>query len=187
MIEVAMGCGGPNRPTARRRTEHPSISEGRVMVATRTQRPAPPVDHEAAPPVVERLRSRPVVTASDPIARLVHRTPVMVFLDTTLRGCARVMTEESIGVVLVDGPHGPVGVLSERDIVAAVSDGAGVDFHRARDYMTPDVDTVPETATIGETAQEMLRNEIRHVAVSRGERTVGVVSIRDILAVLSED
>jgi CBS domain-containing protein len=157
------------------------------MVATRTQRKAPAVEHEAAPPVVERPRPRPVVTASDPIARLVHRAPVIVFLDTTLRACARVMAEESIGVVLVDGPHGPVGVLSERDVVTAVSDGAGVDFHRARDYMTADVDTVPETATIAEAAREMLRNEIRHVAVSRGGRTVGIVSMREVLAVLSGD
>ena len=156
------------------------------MVATGTQRKAPAVEHDAVPPGVERPRPRPAVTASAPIARLVHRAPVIVFLDTTLRACAKVMAEESIGVVLVDGPHGPVGVLSERDIVAAVAGGAGVDFHRARDYMTADVDSVPETATIADAAREMLRNEIRHMAVTRGERTVGIVSMRDVLAVLSE-
>jgi CBS domain-containing protein len=152
------------------------------MAATRQQK-APSVEQGGGPPVSDPRR---VVTASDPVARLVHRAPVTVFLDTPLRVCARVMTEESIGVVLVDGPHGPIGVLSERDIVAAVSDGAGVDAHRARDYMTPDVDTVPDTATIAQTAREMLRNEIRHVAVIRGDRTVGIVSIREVLAVLSE-
>jgi CBS domain-containing protein len=187
MVEVAVGSR-PNRSTARRPAGRLSIDvEAGIMAATRTQRTAPTVEHGAVSPVPERHRPERAVTASDPVARLIHRAPVTVFLDTTLRGCARVMTEESIGIVLVDGPHGPVGVLSERDVVAAVSDGAGVDFHRARDYMTPDVDTVPETATIGATAKEMLRNEIRHVAVSRGDRTVGIVSIRDILAVLSED
>ena len=157
------------------------------MAATRTKRNAPAVEHDAAPLGVEPSGPGKAVTASDPITRLLHRGPVIVFLDTTLRACAQVMAEESIGVVLVDGPHGPAGVLSERDIVAAVSDGAGVDFHRARDYMTADVDSVVETATIAEAAREMVRNEIRHVAVSRGERTVGIVSMRDILAVLSEE
>lgn len=124
-------------------------------------------------------------TEDDPVLRLVHRPPVSVFLDTTLRACARVMAEESIGAVLVEGSHGPAGILSERDIVGAVAGGAGVDFHRARDFMTADVDTLPETATIGEAVTEMLRNEIRHLAVARGDRTVGLISIRDVLAALA--
>lgn len=51
--------------------------------------------------------------------------------------------------------------------------------------MTADVDTVPETATIGEAMAEMLRNEIRHLAVSRGDRTNGLISIRDLLGALA--
>jgi len=121
----------------------------------------------------------------DPVIRLVHRAPVTVHLDTTLRACARVMAEESIGALLVMAGARPAGVLSERDIVAAVAGGAGVDFHRARDFMTADIDVVPETATIAGAAREMLRNEIRHLAVARGERTVGFISMRDVLAVLA--
>jgi CBS domain-containing protein len=110
-----------------------------------------------------------------------------VFLDTTLRVCARVMAEEGIGAVLVLGSHGPAGILSERDIVAAVAGSAGVDFHRARDFMTADVDAVPATATIGEASREMLRNEIRHLAVTREGRTIGLISIRDVLGALAAD
>src|ERR1044072_3051264 len=102
--------------------------------------------------------TQPHLTQGDAVVRLVHRAPVTVFLDTPLRVCARVMEEESIGAVLVVSGHETVGMLSERAIVAAVANGAGVDFHRARDYMTADVDTMPETATIGEAMAEMLRN-----------------------------
>jgi len=130
-------------------------------------------------------RAHTTLKPSDSVMRLVHRAPVTVFLDTTLRECAQVMAEESIGAVLVKGNHGPAGILSERDIVAAVAGGAGVDFHRARDFMTADVDTVPETASIAHAAQEMLRNEIRHLAVSHGERAVGLISMRDVLQVLA--
>jgi signal-transduction protein with cAMP-binding, CBS, and nucleotidyltransferase domain len=130
-------------------------------------------------------RARRMLTAADPVMRIVDRTPVSVYLDTTLRACAQLMEEESIGAVLVTSSHHTVGVLSERDIVAAVAAGAGVDFHRARDFMTADVDALDERATIGEAVREMLRNEIRHVAVTREGRTVGLVSIRDVLAVLA--
>jgi CBS domain-containing protein len=132
-----------------------------------------------------KAQTQAQLTEKDAVVRLVQRAPVAVFLDTTLRACARVMEEESIGAVLVVSGHDTVGILSERDIVAAVAGGAGVDFHRARDYMTADVDTVPETATIGEAMAEMLRNEIRHLAVSREDRTIGLISIRDVLGALA--
>ena len=129
--------------------------------------------------------TQPHLTQHDTVVRLVHRAPVTVFLDTTLRACARVMEEESIGAVLVVAGHETVGILSERDIVAAVAGGAGLDSHLARDFMTADVDTMPETATIGEAMAEMLRNEIRHLAVSREDRTIGLISIRDVAGALA--
>ncbi len=125
------------------------------------------------------------LAGSDPVQRLLHRRAVDVLLDTTLRACARVMTDEAIGAVLVRGPHGPVGDLSERDIVAALAEGADADRERARDYMTADIDGVPDRTTIADAGREMLRNEIRHLAVTRDGTTVGLISSRDVLAVLA--
>ena len=125
------------------------------------------------------------LTAADPVMRLVPRGPVWVHLDTTLRACARVMAEESIGAVLVRARHDPAGVLSERDIIAAVAGGAGLDSHSARDFMTADVDTVDEMTPIGAAVKEMLHNEIRHLVVVRDGHTVGLISMRDLLAVLA--
>ncbi|MGH9009390.1 MAG: CBS domain-containing protein, partial [Acidimicrobiia bacterium] len=81
----------------------------------------------------------------------------------------------------------PAGVLSERDIVAALAEGADADVERARDFMTADVEAVPESATIADASRLMLRDEIRHLAVTRGEQTVGLVSMRDVLAVPAGD
>src|SRR5699024_4889287 len=104
---------------------------------------------------------------ADSIMRLVHRRPVHVVLDMTLRECAQVMAEESIGAVLVRAPHGPAGVLTERDIVAALAEGADADSDRARDFMTADIDGVSELTTIAEAGRRMLSNETRHLAVLR--------------------
>ena len=125
------------------------------------------------------------LAGSEPILHLLHRRPVHVLLDTTLRGCAKVMAEESIGAVLVRGPHGPAGVLTERDVVAALAEGADADEARSQDFMTADVDAVPEMTTIAEAGRRMLRNEVRHLAVTRDGKTVGVISSRDVLAVLA--
>ena len=131
------------------------------------------------------VRTPTILTAPDPVMRLVHRARVWVYVDTTLRACARVMNEESIGAVLVKGSGDLSGILSERDIVAAAANGAGLDGNFARDFMTADVDTVDEMTPIGDAVREMLRNEIRHLAVKRAERTAGLISMRDLLAVLA--
>jgi CBS domain-containing protein len=132
-----------------------------------------------------KMTGAKTLNGSDPIMRLPHRQPVHVDLDTTLRACAKVMADESIGAVLVRGPHGPAGVLTERDIAAALAEGALADRDRARDFMTADIDGVPELTSIAEAAREMLRNEIRHLAVTRDGKTVGIISSRDVLAVLA--
>jgi CBS domain-containing protein len=128
---------------------------------------------------------RAAVTGEDHVVKLIARTPVFVSLDATLREAAELLTEESIGAVLVHAPHGPAGLLSERDIVAALAEGADPDRDRARDFMTPDIASVSSSATILEARERMLENEIRHLVVVKGETTIGLVSMRDVLAALS--
>lgn len=53
--------------------------------------------------------------------------------------------------------------------------------------MTPDLASAASTETILSAAHLMLANEIRHLAVTVGSATVGVVSIRDVLAALADD
>jgi CBS domain-containing protein len=122
----------------------------------------------------------------DPILRLVARTPVYVFLDDTLRTLAETMAEESIGIVLIRGPHGPAGIVSERDVVLALAAGSDPDRDRARDVMTPDLASVSSAETVLAVANVMLANEIRHLVVTSPSATIGVVSIRDVLAVLAD-
>lgn len=123
-------------------------------------------------------------TGQHPVMKLIARTPVFVALDATLREAARLLTEESIGALLVYSPHGPAGVLSERDIVAALAEGADPGRDLVRDYMTPDIESVPATATIAEAEQHMLANEIRHLVVTQDGKTLGLISMRDVLAAM---
>jgi CBS domain-containing protein len=134
-------------------------------------------------PAARRLEVGPL----DPVLRLVARTPVYVFLDATLRTLAETMAEESIGVVLVRGPHGPVGIVSERDVVLALAGGSDPDRDRARNVMTPDLASVSSTETVLGAANVMLSHEFRHLVVTSPSATVGVVSIRDVLAVLADN
>jgi CBS domain-containing protein len=122
----------------------------------------------------------------DPSAALVRRGAVYVWPDTTLREIAETLERESIGLVLVRREGGVAGVVSERDLVRAIAEGADLDGDRAADLMTYDITFVDAEDPIQRVAELMLEGEVRHVAVHDGDNKSGVISMRDLLPVLLE-
>jgi CBS domain-containing protein len=123
------------------------------------------------------------LTPSDPVERLLTGPPVAVHADDTLLRVAETIVEDSIGAVVVRGAAGPAGVVSERDIVAAVVDGVDLEADRAGDVMTMDLVTIGADQPISAAAETMISGAIRHLPVVSDGVLVGVVSIRDVLAV----
>jgi CBS domain-containing protein len=125
--------------------------------------------------------------AEETVRMLVHRPAVEVALRDTLRAVARTLTEESVGVAVVTAAPGAArgnraaGLVSERDVVAALADGADPDETWAEDVMTEDLASTTLDESVPAAARRMLANEIRHLPVIDGEEIVGVVSIRDTL------
>ena len=125
-----------------------------------------------------------MVTGNDPIRWLLGRDVLTAHTSDTIRDAARTLTEERVGVLVVLGADGPAGIVSERDLVRGVAEGADPDAERVADVMTDLVLTVEPTEPISAVAATMLANEIRHVVVVEGGRVEGIASIRDIVAVL---
>ena len=137
-------------------------------------------DGSAAAPV-----GTPTVPApTDPVRLVMARRLVGVESDVSVREIARELYECEIGVVLVDNPGGATGLVSERDVVAAVADGDDLDDRQALDIMTADLVTAAPDDTIASVGVLMRDAGVRHVPVAVHGTVVGVVSIRDVLAVL---
>jgi signal-transduction protein with cAMP-binding, CBS, and nucleotidyltransferase domain len=123
----------------------------------------------------------------DSVAVLCQRPLVEVRPRDTLRAVARTLTEESVGVAVVSGSHRPGdgprvhGLISERDIVAALAEGADPDEVWAEDAMTDDLASASPDWTLHDAAAHMLHNEIRHLPVTAEGTIVGIVSMRDVL------
>jgi predicted transcriptional regulator len=114
---------------------------------------------------------------------LVHRKAVTVHCEETIQKVAEVLVNDAIGVVLVAGiDGGVVGVISERDVVRCVADGADLDAVRADDIMTLDLVTVERRSEITDAAQLMLDADLRHLVVTDRGEPYGVASVRDVLA-----
>jgi CBS domain-containing protein len=124
-----------------------------------------------------------------PVRTLAHRPAVDVLPDASLRAVAETLDEESVGVAVVLAPHPPggtraAGLVSERDIVRALADGADPDSTAADDVMTADLVSVAPEDSLGTAARRMLDNEVRHLPVVAGDDIVGVISMRDLVEAL---
>jgi len=122
----------------------------------------------------------------EPIRMLVTRPVVKVHREATLREPAETFTTESIGAAVVRDTD-PLGVLSERDIVRALAEGADPDQERAGEVMTEEVASVAPTELLSRTLRLMLDNEIRHLPVIEDGVVVGMLSARDVLGALADE
>jgi CBS domain-containing protein len=126
------------------------------------------------------------IRLSDPVRTLVGDPVATIGPTATLRAAAETMATDAVGLLVVVDTRGVLGVLSERDIVNAVSEGADLDDERVRDRLADDVVTIDEDASISDAAATMASAEIRHLGVTRGGDIYGVVSVRDVVNVLLE-
>ncbi len=106
----------------------------------------------------------------------------------TLRDAADILCRKRIGAIVVSGDSGEVlGILSERDIVRAVSAGGGDALKdQISKHMTAKVVTTTEDHSIEETMKTMTQSRIRHLPVLRDNRLAGMVSIGDVVKIRLE-
>jgi CBS domain-containing protein len=74
-----------------------------------------------------------------------------------------------------------VGIISERDLTAAMGEGADPVMTPVSDYMTPAPEVLGPDSEFADAAHLMLELGIRHLPIVRGSRLVGVLSMRDVL------
>jgi CBS domain-containing protein len=116
--------------------------------------------------------------------RVVTIPPTMPALDV-----AQTLSDWKIGaVVVVDEDETPIGIVSERDIVRALSKlGADALAQEAEAIMTAKLVTCEEHHTVDQVMERMTRGRFRHLPVMQDSRLVGIVSIGDVVKRRIED
>ena len=112
-------------------------------------------------------------------------TPVMTIeASASLRLASLALSSGRIGTLVVTDGSDVLGILSERDIVCAVAEGADPDKIPVASAMSRD----PRYLTAGEDVtaaiEVMLAAGIRHLPVFEEGELIGMVSIRDLLGSL---
>jgi CBS domain-containing protein len=101
----------------------------------------------------------------------------------SLAASIKVLAEKRIGALVVTGAEGRiVGIISERDIVRAVSQHGAQALERpVAEFMTRNVVTCSERDTIADLMERMTEGKFRHIPVVEQGRLAGIISIGDVV------
>jgi CBS domain-containing protein len=127
------------------------------------------------------------INARSPVRTLIAAEPVTVSEKLTLRGLAAVLAAEEIGTTFVRRGDGSPGIVSERDVIRALANGADPDEVWAADVMTEELVTALADERIIDVAIRLVAEDIRHAAVLDEDHVIGVVSARDLFRVVTDE
>ena len=101
---------------------------------------------------------------------------------TTVRELLDVLADHRIGAVVVSSGAGIAGIVSERDVVRHLRNGAGLLDQPVARIMTTEVVTCRRETPVDELMTTMTERRIRHVPVVDDHGAIiGIVSIGDLV------
>ena len=103
--------------------------------------------------------------------------------EETIPEATRRMSERNIGAAIVEPETrgSRPGIITEMDVLDCVASGRRAEYLHVTDLFTPDAMTIPPDSSLQQAAKAMTSDGFRHLVVFGGEKTLGIVSIRDIV------
>jgi CBS domain-containing protein len=118
-----------------------------------------------------------MINLGDVMARAV----VSVAPEDTLGEAAQMMVDEGVGSAVVLDHGRLIGILTERDLLKAAAGRVHSSEARVREWMTEDPVTASSSTPAEDAVRMMLEHGFRHLPVVEEGRTVGVVSLREVV------
>jgi CBS domain-containing protein len=115
------------------------------------------------------------------LGSLVGGSATVIGPVATVAEAADALIEDSVGSLAVVEGRNLVGIITERDVVRAVAEGADPEEESVADWMSDAPDTFAPDVEVREAAAWLLEMGYRHMPVMQDGELLGIVSIRDIL------
>ena len=108
--------------------------------------------------------------------------------DATVEQLLAGLAEHNIGAMVVFGPEGVAGIVSERDVVRKLHErGADLLSRPVSEIMTTVVATCTPRDSVDDLSVLMTQRRVRHVPVLDEGRLAGIVSIGDVVKTRMEE
>ena len=121
------------------------------------------------------------------ISPKVQRSVAVVSEDKSVLEAAQVMAGKYIGSVVVTNSSGVKGIFTERDLMRCVAEQKNPASVKLRDVMRTDLVSVGPNETVEQCLTLMRTNRCRHLLVFEGDELAGIVSLRDLAALMLEE
>ena len=122
----------------------------------------------------------------DPVKDITVFHPASVKSNDSIWHAIHVMRERRAGCVLVVDEGKLTGILSEVDLLFRMSVAADPTDLKVSQVMTPDPESIEEDATMAYAIHLMSVGGYRHLPVISENRTIGILSIKDLLRYLNQ-
>ncbi len=107
---------------------------------------------------------------------------ITVRADEPIRAAIALLSKSDIGgLVVVDEAQGPVGIITERDIVRQAAKSEALFSQPISEAMTANVTIATPEDEVESVAHTMTEKRFRHLPVMDHGKLVGIVSIRDVV------
>ena len=124
---------------------------------------------------------------TDTLALLGPKKPIAVTPKTTVADAIKIMSERSVGCILVAEGDRLLGVFTERDVLRKVAHRSGEVWQTPLcDFMTHDPESLSADAPIGFAVNLMAVGGYRHVPIVENGKLAGIISVRDVMSYMSK-
>ncbi|HYW22742.1 MAG TPA: CBS domain-containing protein [Terriglobales bacterium] len=103
------------------------------------------------------------------------------FPEESLADAATRMRDHGVGSLVVLDGEDLAGILTERDLLWAMADGAPPNVTSVSIYMSAPAIVVTPDADVVEAGRLMVKHDVRHLPVVAAGQLLGMVSARDLL------
>lgn len=121
------------------------------------------------------------------ISDLALREPVVIGCDATMAETAALMARSGVGSVIVLEGHTPVGIVTDRDIVARGVARAYPSDGRIDGLMTMGIIALDVGCDLEDLVQVFRDHAVRRVPIVDHDRVVGLVSLDDVMVLVADE
>lgn len=112
---------------------------------------------------------------------------VVAVLDDTVEAATKMMSDAEVGSVIIRKNSKVLGIFTERDLVKrVVAKGKDPKVTKLCDVMTSPVKSCKVNDSVVDCAKQFAEGKIRHLAVMEEDALIGVIGLRDVLAMQLE-
>ena len=120
------------------------------------------------------------------IGEYMNSPPMHIGSDKFIREVAEFMLSKKVGSLLIKEGEEYIGIVTETDIVRqAVAVGLDSEATMISAIMSHPILSLDHALPMEDANDFMYRNNIRHMAVTKDEKIVGILSVRDLVSYLA--